>query len=111
ELKASCHIFVDQLGELGYGISGLESLAMGIPTVVQLLPDHEKFIGEHPFVVADSENLPEILETLATNPDLREGKSAMGREWVKRFHDPNRAIDIILKKYAELGWLSAGEFK
>jgi len=111
ELKSTCHIFIDQLGELGYGISGLESLAMGIPTVVQLLPDHEKFLGKHPFVVADSKSLSDVLEKLAGDPELRREKGDFGRRWVREFHDPNRAIDIILNKYSKLGWLPHGEFE
>ncbi len=110
-LKAGCHIFIDQLGELGYGISGLESAAMGIPTVVELLPDHEAFLGEHPFVTACAETLPNILVKLSTDKDLREKYGAAGIEWVRNFHSPSRTIDLMLQKYAELGWISPGEFQ
>ena len=108
QIKAECHIFIDQLGELGYGISGLEALAMGIPTVVELLPDHEAFIGNHPFVVANSENLPEVLESLIKDKEMRRELSKKGPQWVKEFHNPKRAVAKILEKYNELGWLKRG---
>ncbi|HHS50588.1 MAG TPA: hypothetical protein ENN07_05680 [candidate division Zixibacteria bacterium] len=108
-LKSTCHIFIDQLGELGYGISGLESLAMGIPTVVELLPDHEKFLGDHPFAVANADNLADVLVELARNSDRRAEMAERGRIWLDEFHNPNRTIDTIFERYTELGWLSSGE--
>jgi len=109
ELKSTCDIFIDQLGELGYGISALESLAMGIPTIVELLPDHEEFIGDHPFVVANSENLPDILAGLVEDDERRKRLSEKGRRWVEEFHNPARAVNIILEKYRNLGWFAAKE--
>jgi len=36
--KRSCHIFIDQIGNLGYGMNAIEALAMGIPTCTSLAP-------------------------------------------------------------------------
>ncbi len=104
-LKSTCHIFIDQLGELGYGISGLESLAMGIPTIVELLPDHEKFLGEHPFIVANESNLAYILRELILDEPRRLEIAKAGKQWVRSFHDSARTVDIIHDKYRELKWL------
>jgi len=104
-LKASCDIFIDQLGELGYGISGLESLAMGIPTVVELLQDHEKFLGDHPFINANANNLEDKLISLIEDFTYRDTISRASIEWVKKFHNPERTMDIILTKYKELDWI------
>jgi len=106
KLKASCHIFIDQLSELGYGISGLESLAMGIPTVVELWKDHEEFIGENPFIVANKNNLFNVLDKLIADKELRETLSQRGPEWVARFHNPARTLDIIMKEYNNIGWIT-----
>ncbi|MCK5832608.1 glycosyltransferase [bacterium] len=105
-LKSSCHIFIDQLGELGYGISGLESVAMGIPTVVELLPDHEKFLGSHPFAVANKKTLPDVLVKLALNKNLRMDMISRGKIWLDEFHNPIKTTNIIIEKYNELGWIS-----
>jgi hypothetical protein len=40
-LKAGCDLFIDQLGELGYGVSALESMALGIPTMNEIHSDNE----------------------------------------------------------------------
>ena len=49
-LKATCDLLVDALGELGYGVSGVEAMAMGIPTAAELLPDFERVLGAHPLI-------------------------------------------------------------
>jgi hypothetical protein len=104
-LKSTCHIFVDQLGELGYGISGLESLAMGIPTIIELLPDHEDFIGEHPFITADDDSLSYILQELILDEPKRLEIASAGKKWVREFHRPSRAVDVMHERYSELKWL------
>ena len=105
ELKSTCHIFIDQLGELGYGLSGLESLAMGVPTVVELLPDHEEFIGEHPFITANSDTLAGVLRELIKDEPRRRELAQIGPQWVAEFHSPARTVDIIHERYHGLGWL------
>jgi len=89
-LKRSCHIFVDQLGDLGYGINSLEALAMGIPTCSCLAPGFAQRYPDHPFVVVDEENLPEQLLRLIGDPELRRAMGVAGRRWVERTHDPRR---------------------
>ena len=92
ELKSRCHIFIDQIGDLGYGISGLESLAMGIPTCSCLAPGFDDVYPDNPFVVVDESNLEQRLVHLIKNKDLRFKK---GREWVKKFHDPIKVVEKI----------------
>ncbi|MBL7094215.1 glycosyltransferase [candidate division KSB1 bacterium] len=97
ELKAQCHIFIDQLGDLGYGISGLESLAMGIPTCSCLAHGFDEKYPDNPFVVVDETNLEQRLVQLIKNKELRYKKGAEGREWVKQFHDPIKVVQQIRK--------------
>lgn len=87
-LKKSCHLFIDNIGELGYGISGLESLAMRIPTAVQILPDFERVLGDHPFINISKETLYDTLIPFIQSKELRETVGARGREWVRERHDP-----------------------
>ncbi len=105
ELKSKIDIFIDQLGELGYGISGLEALAMGIPVICQILPDFERFLGEHPFVVADANSLVEVISALVESADMREDYGARGYEWVRRVHNPLSAVEPLLEVYKKEGLL------
>ncbi len=103
--KSKLDIFIDQLGELGYGISGLEALAMGIPTVVELMPDFERFLQKHPFAVADKNSLENVVEKLIESKNLRDEMGEIGKEWVKKVHNPVRTAEIIAEKYKKAGWI------
>lgn len=105
EKKSTLDIFIDQIGELGYGISGLESLAMGIPTAVQIMPDFEKFLGEHPFVLVDDKIIEEVLACLVKNPDMREEYGRKGKSWVAKVHSPIGVAQKVIAEYQRLGWL------
>ncbi|MBN2543204.1 glycosyltransferase [bacterium] len=105
ELKSTCHLFVDQLGELGYGISGLEALAMGIPTLVTLKPDYEKFLGDHPFINIDENNMEQKIVELLNNKKRMEEIASFGLEWVRTQHAPERSLAIVHGEYRKKGWL------
>ena len=85
-VKASTHIFIDQIGDLGYGISGLEALCMGIPVCSCVAAGFEKQYPNHPFIVIDENNLREQLLHLITDPAYRQKKSREGWSWVNHVH-------------------------
>lgn len=105
ELKSSCDIFIDQIGELGYGISALEAIAMGIPTMVQLLPDFAEFLGNHPFVNINADNISSKVTEFVDNRELFSYYGEKGRTWLQKTHNPEKSIEKIFKRYRELGWL------
>ena len=92
EKKAKCHIFIDQIGDLGYGINGLESLAMGIPTCSCLASGFDEQYPDHPFIVVDEFNLKSRLIRLVKDKALRIQKGREGREWVKKYHNPVNVV-------------------
>ncbi len=96
-LKASCDIFIDQIGELGYGVNSLESLAMGIPTAVELQPDFEKYLGNHPFITINQSNICEVLKAYIQSKELREELKLHGKEWVNEVHSPEMTSQQILE--------------
>ena len=90
--KRSCHIFIDQIGNLGYGVNGIEALAMGIPTCSSLAEGFEIQYPDHPFVEIDAKNLKERLIELIGNPCKRKKIGQKGVEWVRKVHDPKEAV-------------------
>jgi hypothetical protein len=95
ELKATCHIGVDQLGELGYGISALEWLAMGIP-VASSIAGRMKSAGiEHPLVEIGRDDIEQKLEAVVADRDLRLRLGNRGREWLEQYHHPIRVAQSI----------------
>lgn len=93
--KAQCHIFVDQLGDLGYGINSLEALAMGIPTCSCLAPGFEEKYPNHPFVVIDEKNIKHRLIELIQNKEFRQKKGLEGETWVQEYHDSEKVVQRI----------------
>lgn len=110
EAKSSCQIFVDQVGNTGgtgYGVSSVESLAMGIPTITDFAPDLEEFLLDHPFILSTPETLEERIESLVVDPDLRERKGEEARNWVIQYHDADRVAERMYELYGKRGWLVA----
>ncbi|MFP4459323.1 MAG: glycosyltransferase [Candidatus Zixiibacteriota bacterium] len=105
ELKSSCDIFIDQLGELGYGISALEALAMGIPTMVQLMPDFEEFLGDHPFINIEKNNISRKITEVIEKPELFDYFSIKGRNWLKTTHNVQTSLKKMTNSYSHLGWI------
>ena len=92
ETKQTCDIFVDQIGDLGYGINSLEALAMGIPCCSCLAAGFEKNYPDHPFVQVTAETLEARLIDLINDPERRRKLAAKGREWVVANHN---AVNIV----------------
>jgi hypothetical protein len=106
KLKSGSDIAVDQvggsMGGTGYGKAGLETLAMGIPTVTNMTEDYARWLPENPFVVANNYNeLYNKLVELIENRDLRLRLGAEGRRWVDKYHG-FKSVDSRLKELYRL---------
>ncbi len=108
ELKSTCDIGIDQVGNYagtGYGRSGLEFLALGIPTITEIPSMYEHLLPNHPFVNAAKENLEDVLHRVLTDFDLRQGKKQHGIQWVRDFPNPRRIMTKIYDEYLRRGWV------
>lgn len=99
--KALCDIFVDQIGDLGYGLNSVESLAMGIPTCSCLVQGFEDQYPDHPFIVVDARSIVVKLRDLIFDKELRESYGSRGRTWIKKYHD-SKAVIRRIHEYAGL---------
>jgi hypothetical protein len=95
-LKSTCDLFVDQIGELGYGVSGLEAMAMGIPAAAEILPDFEAVLADHPIINVSAESIAETLTPFLKSENLRRERGEKSRAWVARNHDPVAVASKIL---------------
>ena len=108
ELKTGCDIGIDQVGNYGgtaYGRSGLEFLALGIPTITEIPDEYEPVLAGHPFVKATKHDLAEVLKRLLQNADLRRKKKTEGLKWVRDFVSPRRVMNKIYDEYRRVGWI------
>lgn len=91
KIKSECDICIDQvggtMGGTGYGKAGLETLAMGIPTITNMTREYDNWLPENPFVVANSgDELFKKLVELIDSKNLREEFGAKGKLWVAKYH-------------------------
>ncbi|GBD94759.1 hypothetical protein BMS3Abin05_02371 [bacterium BMS3Abin05] len=90
--KRSCALFVDQIGDLGYGINALEALAMGIPTATSLVKGFAAVCPDHPFIDVTDQKIEEKLLPFLEDPDLRRRKGIEGRRWLEKYHDARNVV-------------------
>lgn len=111
EIKSSCDICIDQvggtMGGTGYGKAGLETLAMGIPTITNMTDEYASWLPENPFVVAnESDQLYEALNELTDSIPLRNQKGEKSKVWVEKYHgfaSVNKKLKELYKKYGIIG--------
>lgn len=90
--KARCDIFIDQIGDLGYGINAIEALAMSICTCTALVAGFTEKYPDHPFVEVNADNLRERLIRLCRHPEERQRLRQYGRAWVEKMHDARQVV-------------------
>ncbi len=93
EKMQEADILCEQLIFTGYGLSGIEGMASGLPVIANL-EDSEfrklfrrySFLNECPIFSTTPENIKENLRVLVTNPKLREELGKLGRKYVEKYH-------------------------
>jgi glycosyltransferase involved in cell wall biosynthesis len=103
KIKATADISIDQvggtMGGTGYGKAGLETLAMGIPTITNMTKEYAAWLPENPFVVANDQNeLYSKINFLIENRAYRIDSGNKGVSWVKNYH----GFEQVNKKLYEL---------
>lgn len=104
EIKSECDISIDQVGGImggtGYGKAGLETLAMGIPTITNMTKDYADWLPENPFVIANNfEELYKVLIELIDNEFYRIEKGKKGIEWVNKYHSYESVNKNLMELY------------
>jgi hypothetical protein len=102
ELKSTCHIAIDQIGNrggTGYGINSLETLSMGLPTITDMNCGMDTWLPENPFIVANADNLADKLIDLIDNEKLRMNKRSQSRKWVEKYHSYKSVFNKMLEYY------------
>lgn len=104
EVKSTCDICIDQvggtMGGTGYGKAGLETLAMGIPTITNMTDDYAKWLQENPFVIANNtDQLYKRLNELIDNEQPRNDYGVKGKDWVEKYHGIKSVDDRLKELY------------
>lgn len=100
--KARADVVLDQL-TFGYGLSGIEAMAMGIPVVggcsdrgvIDLM---QRTLGNLPFMLADASALPGVMDYMR-DPDARAASAAVGNAIVREWHEESRVAARLVGIY------------
>jgi spore maturation protein CgeB len=106
EVKSKSDICIDQvggsMGGTGYGKAGLETLAMGVPTITNMTKKYSDWLPENPFVVANNSNeLYKSLIELIESATLRKQIGEEGNKWVEKYHG-FKNVNLRLKELYKL---------
>ncbi|MFZ2324290.1 MAG: glycosyltransferase [Ignavibacteriaceae bacterium] len=111
EIKSKCDISIDQvggtMGGTGYGKAGLETLAMGIPTITNMTKEYAEWLPENPFVVSNNfDELYNSLIELIDNERIRVDLGKKGITWVEKYHGFKNVNENLMKLYRDKGIIS-----
>jgi glycosyltransferase involved in cell wall biosynthesis len=103
-LKATADIYFDQTA-YGYGVNGIEAMALGIPVVAGAQPDTLAEMERRfpiPFYTSTEDTLYYDLLDLVSSQVRRDYWGRMGLEHVRRFHDERVVVKQLEAIYRRL---------
>lgn len=101
---SKCDVYVDELRVGSYGVTAIESMASGKPTMTFIREDIIRdFPLELPFVNTNPDTVYDNLKFLILNPQKRYEIGIKSREYVEKYHDIDVVIENTLTLYKEIG--------
>jgi glycosyltransferase involved in cell wall biosynthesis len=100
---ANCDVYIDELKCGSHGVTAVETMAAGKPTVTYIRPDLLEYFPESlPLVNANPDTIANVLEKLIANSELRKNIGQASRLYVETYHDVNIVVKDLLKIYDEI---------
>ncbi len=101
---AACDVYVDELRCGSHGVTAVEAMAAGKPTVTYIRPDLlPKYPSDLPLVNANPDTIFVVLRQLICDPTWRADLSVRSRQYVEKYHDSLVVAREILAVYKEIG--------
>ncbi len=102
---ASCDIYIDELLCGSHGVTAVETMAAGKPTLTYIRSDLvSKFPIEMPLVNANPDTIYEKLKELICEPTLRADLSYRSRQYVEKYHDVHIVVRDLIGIYKDIGF-------
>ncbi|KAI4443536.1 glycosyltransferase [Schaedlerella arabinosiphila] len=100
EIYKKADIIIDQLFYQSYGVFAIESMSLGKPVVVYISNEiKETFPSNMPIVIANIDNLTEVVESLIIDGKRRYELGKAGRKYVENYHDYRKVAQVQLDIY------------
>ena len=102
ELKATCDINIDQIGNyggIGYGMNSIEAMAQGLCCLTEINITANHFLKDHPFININQSNLYSVLKELILNKEKIYLYQKKARAWVESHHSYQHVIQHLYQMY------------
>lgn len=101
---AACDIYADELRCGSYGVTAVEAMAYGKPTISYIRPDLiGSYPAELPIVNANPDNVTDVLRDLIVNNLKRVEIADRSLQYARCYHDANIVAQEMLDIYKEIG--------
>jgi len=97
--KSKAHMTFDQISVGIYGVSALESMAMGHVVFGGISNFAASVYPDNPIVWVTPEDLGNKIEYFIKHPENISVRGENGRAWVQRYHDPKKILRQFLYLY------------
>jgi hypothetical protein len=102
---ADCDIYVDELRCGSYGVTAVEAMTAGKPTLTYIRPDLvERYPADLPLVNANPDTVYEKLRSLIEDAALRQQISLQSRAYAEKYHAMEVVVSEMLDTYRAIGW-------
>lgn len=82
-----------------YNNANIETMMMGVPNMAYIRDAYRPGIPDCPIIVARTDNIHEKLREWIQKPEELKRIGALGPAFVKKYHDPDRIIQVMLDRY------------
>lgn len=101
---ASCDVYVDELRCGSHGVTAVEAMAAGKPTVTYIRSDLiDKYPTEMPLVNANPDTILAVLRQLILDPTGRSDVACRSRQYAEQYHDATVVARDMLDTYRQIG--------
>ncbi len=102
---SKCDVYVDELRVGSYGITAIEAMASGKPTMTYIREDIlYSFPNDLPIVNTNPDTIYDNLKDLILNPDKRVKIGKESRYYVEKYHNVDVVVENLLDIYSEIGF-------
>lgn len=102
---AGCDVYVDELLCGAHGVTTVEAMAAGKPTLTYVRPDLvPRYPADLPIINVNPDTIYGQLRAIINDADRRAELSRRGREYVERYHAVPVVVRSLLEIYCQIGF-------
>lgn len=102
---SQCDIYIDELRCGSHGVTAVEAMASGKPTITYIRPDLlEKYPSDLPLVNANPDTITVVLRNLIEDNIRRADISRRSRAYAEKYHDSRVVARDMLNVYRQIGF-------